>query len=48
MTVKKSCKVDDKMLISRLGFSTFKAKIAFTQLRKIFTKAPILYHFKSD
>ena len=29
----------------RSDFLTFEAKIAFIKLRKIFVKAPILYHF---
>lgn len=30
---------------SRIDFLPFKTSLAFTQLKKAFTKAPILYHF---
>lgn len=37
---------NDKMKIIFIkGFFTFKASIAFTQLKKTFTKALILYNF---
>ena len=30
-----------------MGFFTLKARLAFTQLRQAFIKAPIFYHFDS-
>ena len=49
-----SDKIDDKMtnllssikkMSSRASFFTLKASLAFTQLKKTFTKTLILYHF---
>ena len=49
-----SDRIDDKMvnlssftkkMSSGTGFFTFEARLAFTQLRKAFTKAPILHQF---
>lgn len=34
-----------KKMNFKIGFFIFKAKLVFTQLRKMFTKALILYHF---
>lgn len=34
-----------KIMSSKVGFFTLKACLNFTQLRKIFTKTPILYYF---
>ena len=33
---------------ARLGFLTLKARLAFTQLRQAFVKAPILYYFNPE
>lgn len=32
----------------KIGFITYKTSLAFTQLRKIFTKVPILYYFNLE
>lgn len=47
-------KIDDKnvsntkKMSSEASFLIFKAKLAFTPLKKAFTKVPILYYFGSD
>lgn len=37
-----------KKMSSGAGFLTFEASLAFIQLKKPFTKAPILYHFDPE
>ena len=46
-TVKKTS-LTSKNLNEATGYLTFKARLAFTQLKKAFTKASILQHFDSE
>lgn len=45
ITIDTNCGVGDRNLLSRAGFLTFRAKIAFSQYRKVFIEALILHHF---
>ena len=47
-TARRSGGTDVGNLASRSSFLTPKTKIAFAQLRKAFTEAPILHHFEPD